>query len=384
MIILSNKKECCGCSACVAICPKKCITLQRDDEGFLYANADANLCIDCHLCEQVCPVINRREPNPPQHTFAAKHLDAEIRLKSSSGGVFSLLAQRTLQNGGVVYGASYDKDWQLRHIAITTLDLLPQLRGSKYMQSDMGDCYQRVKNDLQADREVLFSGTPCQVAGLKNFLRKEYEKLFTVDIACHGVPSPKVWGEYLRSINPQQKEITDVNMRDKSTGWQRYSITIKCKDGNTLVKERASHNAYMRGFLYGLYTRPSCYDCPAKAGRSGSDITLCDFWGVRHVTPAIFDKKGVSLLLVNSQRGMDAIDALEMERVEASYAEALKYNRCIEHSAAEPPLRENFWQLFHTTGASAIEKVLPKKQNKLLQKVIAFIQRFTQRPNNRQ
>ena len=381
MITLSDKKECCGCSACAAICPKKCIILQRDDEGFLYANADADLCIDCHLCEQVCPVINRGEPHQPQHTFAAKHLDERVRLKSSSGGVFSLLAQRTLQNGGVVYGASYDNDWQLRHIAITSPDELPQLRGSKYMQSDMGDCYQRVKNDLQADREVLFSGTPCQVAGLKNFLRKEYEKLFTVDIACHGVPSPKVWGEYLRSINPQQKEITDVNMRDKSTGWQRYSITVKCKDGSTLLKERASRNAYMRGFLYGLYTRPSCYDCPAKAGRSGSDVTLCDFWGVRHVTPAIFDKKGVSLLLVNSQRGMNAIDAIQMERVVTSYAKALKYNHCIEYSAAEPPLRKNFWQLFHTIGASAIEKVLPKKQNKLLQKVISFLQRFTQRPN---
>lgn len=367
MIVLSEKKDCCGCTACVAACPVKCISMHTDEEGFSYASTNKDLCIDCHLCERVCPEFCRgKQRHIPIETFAAKNRNSTTQLSSSSGGIFPLLAQRTLQRGGKVYGASYDSQWQVRHIAITSVEELPRLMGSKYMQSHMGDCMAEVKSDLEAGREVLFSGTPCQVAGLKRLLRKRYDNLLTIEIVCHGVPSPKVWQEYIKSINPRQLRVQQVNMRDKSTGWQRYSITIKGEEGKTLVSERASHNIYMQGFLAGMFTRPSCFDCPTKGGRSGCDITLGDFWGVRHVVADMFDKRGVSLVMVHTEHGAEALRHIDMERKDAPYKGALRYNPSIEHSSRESELRHKFWPRFHEVGISAIVELLPARENVLL------------------
>ena len=376
MITISHKYDCVGCTACAAVCPQQCIQMRPNEEGFLYIHTDTNKCIDCHLCEKVCPVINRNNAKKPIRTIAAKNVDLQTRLVSSSGGIFTLLAQHVIDAGGVVVGASYDNEWQVRHIIIENREDIPQLQGSKYMQSSMGDCFRMAEKRLKEGTLTLFSGTPCQIAGFKKFLRRDYNNLITVDIVCHGVPSPLIWKEYLKSINPKQKSISKVNMRDKTTGWQRYSINIKCADGSTLLAERASHNLYMRGFLSGVYTRPSCFQCPAKGGRSGSDITLGDFWGVRHVVKQMADKKGVSLLLANTERGVELLNSISFSQVQTSYEEALRYNPSIEHSTKEPLFRNDFWIQYNQTGIVALENILPKKSKNPLRGIIKVVKRI--------
>ena len=197
MISFSKKEDCCGCNACVQRCPKQCITMQTDKEGFWYPVVNKEDCNNCGLCEKVCPVINQRESCKPIKTFAAINKDEETRLASSSGGIFSLFAEETLNAGGVVFGAAFNKNWDVEHIEIETLDGIEKLRGSKYTQSNIGNCYKKAERYLKEGRKVLFSGTPCQIAALKLFLKKDYEGLTTIDVVCHGVPSPEVWKKYL-------------------------------------------------------------------------------------------------------------------------------------------------------------------------------------------
>ena len=198
MIEIKDKKDCCGCSACVQRCPKQCITLKEDNEGFLYPIVDKKTCIDCGLCEKVCPILHQGEPQKPLKVYAAKNLNEEIRRQSSSGGIFTLLAEQVIQEGGVVFGARFDENWEVKHDYTETIEGLAVFRGSKYVQSRIEDNYKKAEEFLKQGRKVLFSGTPCQIAGLKRFLRKEYEELLTVDFVCHGVPSPGVWRKYLK------------------------------------------------------------------------------------------------------------------------------------------------------------------------------------------
>ena len=198
MISIQDKKNCCGCGACVQRCPKQCVTMQEDSEGFLYPKVDLSVCIDCHLCEKVCPIINQGEGHEPQAVYAAKNPNEKIRMQSSSGGVFTILAEKILDEGGVVFGAAFNDKWEVEHDFVERKDELAKFRGSKYVQSKIGKSYRNVETFLKEGRKVLFSGTPCQIAGLKKFLRKDYENLFTVDFICHGVPSPGVFRTYLQ------------------------------------------------------------------------------------------------------------------------------------------------------------------------------------------
>lgn len=191
-------KKCCGCNSCAQSCPKQCISMSEDNEGFLYPSVDTNLCVECHLCEKVCPVLNISSGQYPISCYAAKSPDEQIRKESSSGGIFSLLAQKIIENDGVVFGAAFNKKWEVVHCYTETLEGLNSLRGSKYVQSKIGNAYEQVKTFLKNGRLVLFSGTPCQIAGLKTFLRKDYENLITLDFVCHGVPSPGVLRWYLQ------------------------------------------------------------------------------------------------------------------------------------------------------------------------------------------
>lgn len=197
MINIKEKHNCCGCSACVQVCPKQCISMSADNEGFLYPQIDTAICIDCGLCEKVCPVINQNEPREPLAVYAANNNNEDIRLKSSSGGIFTLLAEQIISEGGVVFGARFNENWEVVHDYTEAIEGLEPFRGSKYVQSIIGDNFIKAKQFLTDGRKVLFSGTPCQIAGLKKFLRKEYENLLTVEVVCHGVPSPMVWRDYL-------------------------------------------------------------------------------------------------------------------------------------------------------------------------------------------
>ena len=303
MIKIQDKKDCCGCSACVQVCPRKCITMEVDEEGFQYPYSNDYLCIDCHLCEKVCPVINQDQQRIPKKVYAAKNLDDNIRLESSSGGLFTIIASEIIKEGGVVFGAKFNNAWEVVHDYIDRIDDLHLLRGSKYVQSIIGDAYSRAEKFLNEGRTVLFSGTPCQIAGLKRFLRKKYINLLTVDVICHGVPSPRLWNEYLdhmllkNKIRGLQKrdDISAITFRSKVTGWQCYSFQVQTKDGD-IFTEIVDDNIYMQGFLNNLFLRPSCYSCPAKKGKSGSEYTLGDYWGVSAYHPEIYDDNGVSLL----------------------------------------------------------------------------------------
>ena len=243
MIEIKDKSQCCGCNACVQRCPKQCIA-SEDEEGFLYPEVDEAICIDCGLCENVCPVINQADARIPLQVYAAKNTDEKIRMHSSSGGVFSILAEQTIKQGGVVFGARFDENWEVKHDYTETIDGVSVFRGSKYVQSKTGDTFKQAEQFLKQNRKVLFSGTPCQIVALKRYLKKEYENLLLVDFICHGVPSPGVWRKYLKQVialtcdkntvsshlklllSERNALVEGISFRDKRLGWQKYSFAL--------------------------------------------------------------------------------------------------------------------------------------------------------------
>ena len=340
MIEIKDKKDCCGCHACASICAKHSITMQADEEGFLYPVVDKDTCTDCGLCEKVCPVINQSEPCKPLKVYAAKNKNEEIRRQSSSGGIFTLLAEKVIAEDGIVFGARFDEEWNVIHSWTDTIEGIAAFRGSKYVQSTIGDTYRETKDFLKQGRKVLFSGTPCQIAGLKKYLRKEYDNLLTVDVVCHGVPSPLVWHTYLKETHEQLRAkrgvgkntvplymgelpvITGISFRDKTNGWKKYGFKIcytalkaaensVSKSANIVNSEITPFNEdiFMKGFLKNLYLRPSCYQCMARQGKSGADIAIADYWGIQRIHPELDDDKGVNLVLINTQKGQTYFDS---------------------------------------------------------------------------
>lgn len=306
MIQIKNKYDCCGCSACIRICPKKCISLKEDNEGFLYPSVNSSDCINCHFCERICPIINVSSPPKEICVYAMMNSDEQIRMESSSGGIFTLLAQKIIKEGGVVFGAKFNEKWEVIHGFTETIDGLSKFRGSKYVQSEMGNCFDEAKKFLNEGRKVLFSGTPCQIAGLLSYLKKRYDTLLTVDFVCHGVPSPRVWKLYLNAIckktfhRVKTTEISTINFRSKNTSWRNFSFLAVQKGGRLLLNEQHRKNAYMQGFLNNLYLRPSCHECKFKRFQSQSDLTLADFWGVEKYYPEMNDDKGISLVFTSN------------------------------------------------------------------------------------
>ena len=336
---------CCGCSACVNVCPQKCISMISDEEGFLYPRIDVSSCIDCGLCEKTCPFMAQLEPHLPNVAYAAINADNKEREQSSSGGVFSMLARQVLLEEGIVFGAAFDDEWNVCHAAIKDIYDLPSIRGSKYVQSIIGDCYKLIEKYLHEGKKVLFSGTPCQVAGLKLYLRKDYKNLFTVDVVCHGVPSPRVWKDYISSIQ-KNSIINSITFRDKCTGWKNYSFSATFTNGYSIQEEHNS-NLFIQGFLHNMYLRPSCHQCKVKGGRSGSDITLGDYWGVHNIHNELNDNKGVSLVLVHTAKGNAMIQKVCPILKKTSYDQAIKWNACVEMSTPQDKWRTIFWNHYN-------------------------------------
>lgn len=359
MIQIEDKTKCCGCSACYSVCPKQCISMVSDNEGFLYPKIDESKCIDCHLCEKVCPELNQAEPKKPIQTLAAINPDEKIRFQSSSGGIFSLIAEKIIRDGGVVFGARFDEEWNVIHDYTDNIEGLKAFRGSKYVQSTIGDNFVKAKKFLDDGRTVLFTGTGCQIAGLKRYLRKDYQKLITVEVICHGVPSPLVWQSYLETISSNRFDIKEVSFRDKTESWKKYNVKFS---GGRPISEKAADNKFMKVFLADLALRPSCYQCPAKPLKSGSDIILGDFWGIEKIDPTIDDDKGLSLLLIKTDRGKVILNDLQFFTKEESYNEALKFNPSIERSVNKPPYRDLFMHLVRKYGFSkASERISSTK-----------------------
>ena len=354
MIQISDKSQCCGCSACATVCPKGCIAMREDSEGFLYPVVDSARCIGCNLCQKVCPVLGQGRERKPLAVYAAKSRGEQVRNGSSSGGVFSLLAEKTIEEGGVVFGARFDENWDVVHGYTETEEGIAAFRGSKYVQSRIGRSFAEARRFLMAGRKVMFTGTPCQIAGLKDYLQKDYDGLLAVDVVCHGAPSPKVWRQYLNETAAGCGDgfrVKAVSFRDKAQGWKayRFSMTLsKDRQGGeeavaTTLTLPSSENAYMNTFLSNLSLRPSCYACPAKAGKSCADITLGDFWGIGRVMPDFDDDRGCSVVLIYSPKGLQAFSGVPCDRRESAYSDALQENSCIGKSTWMQPNRSFFF-----------------------------------------
>lgn len=345
MVEIKIKKDCCGCYACYNICPKQCITMKMDNEGFMYPNIDKNKCINCNLCEKVCPIINpSKRVDSKKISYAGMNKDDQVRKKSSSGGIFSILAEYIIKNNGIVYGASFDEKFNVKHKRILYSKDLDLLRGSKYVQSSIGNVYQQVKNDLESEKQVLFTGTPCQVEGLKSYLGKEYINLITMDFICHGVPSPLVWKKYLEKMkNLMQENIKNIYFRNKDIGWYLFSLKIifdKKRYINTV-----NDDLFMRGFLQDVYLRPSCYSCKFKKINRISDITVADFWGIENILPKMADDKGTSLIVIHSEKGKLLFDKLNENMIlnEVNLNEAIKFNTSMVASVKYNEKRKDFF-----------------------------------------
>lgn len=296
---------CTGCGACATICPRECIRMIPDGEGFLRPVVDTQACVSCGCCQKVCPIIESPGiPNEATIAYASINTDEQVRYSSTSGGVFSLLCCWVLKRGGIVFGAVYDDDFNVVHYPVESIMNLHKLRGAKYSQSSLGSTYSKVQTNLNNGRYVLFSGTPCQVGGLVSFLGKHYDNLILVDLICHGVPSPKVWKHYIRYRGERDasgSKPTGINLRSKETGWPGYSIRFDYPDGG-LYTATNSQDPYLRGFVGNLYLRPSCYNCNFKGSVRLSDFTLGDYWGVWSQLPQYHDGKGTSLVLLHTEK----------------------------------------------------------------------------------
>lgn len=345
MINIIEKRDCCGCGACAQKCLKQCITLKQDNEGFLYPDVDTESCINCGLCEKVCPVLNPYKASNSIQTFAAINNDEKIRKESSSGGIFTLLAESVINQGGVVFGARYDEEWQVTLDYTDTIEGLSAFRGSKYVQARTGETYKQCEKFLKEGCKVLFSGTSCQIAGLKHFLSKEYVNLLTVDVVCHGTPSPKVWKLYLKEVVDNLSDIKNISMRDKSRGWKQFSFVMNYskRDKMLTLSVPFSKNDYMQAFLKNMILRPSCYNCPAKEFKCGSDMTIADYWGIQNVAPEMNDDRGTGLVLINTEKGRECFEKLDLKKRETTFEEGYRCNPAIFKSARPWYSRDDFF-----------------------------------------
>lgn len=416
MIHITDKKNCCGCSACVQRCPKQCIRLEEDTEGFLYPQVDEETCIKCGLCEKVCPILNQADKLSVLEVLAVKNPNDEERMNSSSGGVFLPLAREVINQGGVVFGAVYDESWEVHHVYAEKIEDVYPMMGSKYLQSKIGNSFKDAERFLKQGREVLFVGSPCQIAGLRTYLRnKQYSNLLAVDFLCHGVPSPGVWRRYLAetyggydakeqsrlqatagknsvllsSLNATSP-IGDIKFRDKrESGWKKYRFVVRQKsaskaDQNTVLSSDIHYdNPFMRGFLSDIYLRPSCYACKCKNGVNHSDMTIADFWGINQIAPEFDDDKGVGLVLLNTKKGEEYFSRLPMDMMPSNLEKAHYYNGGFnEHTKAHPKRDQFFFLIENGKSIKAAVDIclrLPFKQRvvrvvkKIVKKIVKTI-----------
>ena len=342
---LADIDVCTGCAACLSACETGALTMVPDAEGYLRPLIDSTACVVCGQCERVCPTykINNRDSNP--QCFAARTRDLSARKRSSSGGVFYELAKQVLGKGGVVYGcALVGNPLKATHVRVDSLEHLLDLHGSKYVQSEIGNALRMAKEDLVRNRRVLFSGTPCQIAGLRSFLRFDCENLLTVELICHGVPSAGMFARLqteLAKAHGKSAKMINLSFRDKTVSWYARAIKTWYADG-TCAMESGRGNGYFLAFLDHLMLRPSCYACLANDGRSGADITLGDYWGVHDVHPTFSDDTGCSAVIVHTKLGLDAINAAELQIERSTLESITRANPSYRDKRTRHPLRRVF------------------------------------------
>lgn len=344
-MIETDFESCTGCGACAQKCPKQCISMTSGEFGFLYPTVEKTSCVDCRLCEKVCPINKDVSSHAEQQAYAAVHKSTEIVKSSTSGGAFTALAETVLHQGGVIFGAVMDR-WVVCHSRVDSSVGLEKIRGSKYVQSRIGNAFRDAEKELKLGKLVLFSGTPCQVAGLKCYLGIEYENLFTVDIVCHGVGSQAYFDKFISSISLLYPEMKEIKFRSKQfTGWSCCSGALVMNNENgreTLKPFYYYNNYYYQYFLQGNIYRKSCYSCKYASLSRPADITLGDFWGIEKLKIPFDTKNGCSLLIVNTQNGRRLIESTENLLMQAvSIDDAIKQNDQLKHPSVLPKNRAN-------------------------------------------
>lgn len=349
MIDKKLNEHCTGCFACQNACGLGAIQFKSNSEGFFYPVVDYGKCVECGKCVNICPAlhpVSTKAYDQPQ-VHAAWHVDDQIRVASTSGGVFTALAEAVLRDGGYVVGAYYDQDFTIRHGIIHDADDIQRLRQSKYAQSWVGDVFKEVKALLAKKELVLFCGTPCQSAGLQHYLGRDYDNLICCDFICRGVISPKVYEKFLRDMRPDQDTApAKVHFKNKDFGWNRFSTKLTFEDGSIYHKDR-NQDYYMRGYLkHNLYLRQSCHQCRYKELPRISDLSLGDFWGIGNYDKTLDNEHGTSVILVNSQKGRQLIERAKERLVicERSIDEVLAGNSCLLNSAAPGKYRAYFFK----------------------------------------
>lgn len=377
--MIKVNEQCCGCGACVQKCPQRCISMKETADGFDYPDVDAARCISCGLCEDVCPLNMLKSAEcADESVYIGYSNREEERKRSSSGGVFSLLAEKVLQRDGLVFGAAFDDSFEVCHIGITNPEQLDALRRSKYVQSRIGETYQEAQNALEAGRMVLFSGTPCQIAGLKSFLGRDYPTLYTIDLICHGAPSPRVWKKYKEELRAHYASpIRAISFRNKDTGWKEFSVCFEFENGEKYASQLWS-DPYMRIFLENICLRHSCYNCTFKGQRYYSDLTLGDAWGIGKKYPLKDDDKGTSAVVAHTSQGRTLLTLIEGQW----NGEVLTYDFAAENIAylkpvAEHPRKKEFIRKLNS--AAGVEELAALTKLRLIDKVIRKIKRAKQK-----
>lgn len=378
-----GEERCVGCYACYNVCPTKAIQVEENAEGFMFPKIDSEKCINCGRCKNVCPILNNKQIDGDPIAYAVYNKNEEIRLNSSSGGIFSLLAEEILNENGIVYGVAFDDNFKVRHIKIDKKENLYKLRSSKYIQSKIEETYKECAQFLNQDKKVLFTGTPCQINGLKSYLKNEYKNLYTQDIICHGVPSDKVWDQYMeyrKKVDCKKTNneiITNVDFRSKSNGWNSYSV--KFKYDNNVYEKNHLEDLYMQTFLSEICLRKSCYYCNFKGKNRASDITLADFWGINKINKDINDNKGISLMVINSEKGTEIFNKIKenCEYIKVDFNQATSFNISYSKSSEINKNRDEYFNKLEKNGFLKNYKEFVKKP--LNKRILIVVKKYIKR-----
>ncbi len=367
MIELINSEQCVLCKACSNACPTEAIQFDIPVCGGLYPSINRDKCLACGKCVKACPINKERAFNSLKTTFAVRTKDLLNLEAASSGGVFFELAKSILDKGGFVCGAVFSDDFSVEHILSNNLDDIKNMRGSKYVESNIGTCYKQIKVLLDNGAILLFSGTPCQVAGLRSYLGRDYEKLYLMDFICHGIPHERVWLDYLQLKESEVgAKVSSVAFRSKKLGWNPYSIEINFKNGVEYLRP-ATKDPYNVGFLRNAYLKESCYSCLFKGLNVGSDLTVGDYWGAKQFLGEKVDNKGLSICICNTSKGVSLINSLRncIDIEEVDFSVATEKNPHLFYSAKRYLLKTDFFRLYNEKGARSAFKAIKREAEKM-------------------